>query len=59
LTNGLKPEQVISEWIALYNTLRPHSALAGRTPVGAHGRDRLVDMMDKPNGLLTSPPAQQ
>ena len=30
----------IGKWIAFYNTLRPHSALGGRTPVEAHqGQD--------------------
>ena len=30
----------IGKWIGFYNTLRPHSALGGRTPVEAHqGQD--------------------
>ena len=59
LTDGFKAEQVIGEWIDFYNTVRPHSALAGRTPAEAYGVGRPVDMMDKPDGLPTSPPAQQ
>ena len=59
LTDGFKAERVIGEWIDFYNTERPHSALAGRTPAEAYGAGRPVDMMDKPDGLPTSPPAQQ
>ena len=59
LTDGFKAERVISEWIDFYNTERPHSALAGRTPAEAYGAERPVDMMDKPDGLPTSPQAQQ
>ena len=59
LTDGFKAERVIGEWIDFYNTERPHSALAGATPAEAHGAGRPVDMMDKPDGLPTSPPAQQ
>ena len=49
----------IAEWIDFYNTERPHSSLDGKTPSEAYWKDRPVDMMDKPNGLFTSPPAQQ
>ena len=67
LTDGFKANRVIGDWIEFYNTERPHSALAGRTPTEAYGDGRPVDMMDKPNGLPTSPqglarhfgPAQQ
>jgi putative transposase len=58
LTDGFKAERVIGEWIEFYNTERPHSALDGRTPAEAHGAKRPVDMMDKPDGLPTSPQAQ-
>ncbi len=37
LTDGFKAERVIGEWIDFYNTERPHSALAGRTPAEAYG----------------------
>ena len=59
LTDGFKAERVIRDWIEFYNTERPHSALAGRTPAEAYGAGRPVDMMDKPDGLPTSPQAQQ
>ena len=59
LTDGFKAERVIGEWIDFYNTERPHSALAGQTPAEAYGAWRPVDMMDKPDGLPTSPQAQQ
>ncbi len=47
------------EWIGFYNTERPHSALAGRTPAEAYGAGRPVAMMDKAIALATSPQAQQ
>jgi len=59
MTDGFKAEQVIGEWIDFYNTERPHSALAGRTPAEAYGAGRPVDMMDKAHALPTSPQAQQ
>ena len=59
LTDGFKAERVIGEWIGFYNTERPHSALGGQTPAEAYGAERPVDMMDKPDGLPTSPQAQQ
>ena len=59
LTDGFVAQWVISEWIGFYNTERPHSALDGRTPAEAYGARRPMDMMDKPDGLPTSPQAQQ
>ena len=59
LTDGFKAEQVIGEWIGFYNTERPHSSLDGQTPAEAYSAGLPVDMMDKPNGLPTSPRAQQ
>ena len=59
LTDGFKAERVIGEWIGFYNTERPHSALAGRTPAEAYGTGQPVDMMDKAGALPTSPQAQQ
>jgi len=59
LTDGFKAERVIAEWIGFYNTKRPHSALDGATPAEAYGAGRPMDMMDKPDGLPTSPQAQQ
>ena len=46
LTDGFKAERVIGEWIEFYNTVRPHSVLAGRTPAEAYGIERPVDMME-------------
>ena len=59
LSDGFAAERVIGEWIDFYNTERPHSSLDGQTPAEAYGAGRPVDMMDKPNGLPTSPQAQQ
>ncbi len=59
LTDGFKAERVIGDWIGFYNTERPHSTLGGRTPAEAYGTGRPVDMMDKPDGLPTSPQVQQ
>ncbi len=59
LTDGFRAERVIGEWIDFYNTARPHSALNGTTPAEAYGAAQPVDMMDKPDGLPTSPQAQQ
>ncbi len=59
LTDGFKAERVIGEWIAFDNTVRPHSALAGRTPAEACGAGRPVGMMDNASALPTSRPAQQ
>ena len=57
--DGFRAERVIGEWIDFYNTERPHSALAGQTPAEAYEARWPVDMMDKPDGLPTFPPAQQ
>ncbi len=59
LSDGFKAERVIGEWIDFYNTERPHSALAGKTPAEAYGVGQPVDMMDKAIALPTYPPAQQ
>ena len=59
LTNGFTAERVIGEWIDFYNTERPHSALAGRTPAEAYGAEQPVDMMDKAAALPTSPQAPE
>jgi putative transposase len=59
LTDGFKAQRVIGEWIGFYNTERPHSSLDGQTPAEAYAAERPVDMMDKPDGLPTSPQAQQ
>ncbi len=59
LADGFTAERVIGDWIDFYNTARPHSALAGRTPAEAYGTGWPVDMMDKAHALPTSPQAQQ
>ncbi len=60
LEDGFAAERVIDGWISFYNTERPHSALAGRTPLEAYRGDQPVDMMDKPlRALTTSPQAPQ
>ena len=59
LTDGFRAERVIGEWIGFYNTERPHSSLDGQTPAEAYAAGLPVDMMDKPDGLPTSPQAQQ
>ena len=59
LTDGFKAMRLIGEWIDFYNTERPHSSFDGQTPAEAYAAKRPMDMMDKPNGLPTSPQAQQ
>jgi putative transposase len=59
MTDGFAAERVIGEWIAFYNTERPHSALDGSTPAEAYATKRPVDMMDKARALPTSPQAPQ
>jgi putative transposase len=63
LTDGFRAQQVIGDWFNFYNTERPHWAFGGKTPAEAYDDTRPsrsggrapVDMMDKPNGLPTSP----
>ena len=60
LTDGFVAERVIDGWIGFYNTERPHSALAGQTPLEAYRGAKSGDMMDKPlRALTTSPQAPQ
>ena len=59
MTDGFAAERVIGEWIAFYNTERPHSALDGATPAEAYATKQPVDMMDKARALPTSPQALQ
>ncbi len=55
LIDGFKAERVIGGWIDFYNTERPHSSFNGLTPAEAYGIRGPMDMMDKPDGLPTSP----
>ena len=58
IADGLTARRLSCDWIAFYNTERPHSALGGRTPAEAYRGERPVDMMDKPlRALPTSPQA--
>ncbi len=66
MADGFAAERVIGEWIAFYNTERPHSALGGATPAEAYAAGRPVDMtlllrrsLDNAGALPTSPQAQQ
>ncbi len=59
IADGFTARRVIGEWIGFYNTIRPHSALGGRTPAEAYRGDTPVDMMDKPLRALTTPPKAQ
>ena len=58
MTDGFAAERVIGDWIAFYNTERPHSALGGATPAEAYANTRPVDMMDNASALPTSPQVQ-
>ena len=53
LSDGFHAERVIRDWVAFYNTERPHSALEGRTPAETHGDAQPVNMMDKAHGMIT------
>ena len=60
IADGFTARRVIGEWIGFYNTIRPHTALCGRTPAEAYRGETPVDMMDKPlRALTTYPQAQQ
>ncbi|MFP6728647.1 MAG: IS3 family transposase [Alphaproteobacteria bacterium] len=59
LTDGFTATRVIGEWIDFYNNERPHSSFDGQTPAETYAAGRPMDMMDKPDGLPTSPQAQQ
>jgi len=53
LADGFEAERVINAWMVFYNTERPHSALAGRTPAEAYCGEQPVDYVDKPLRALT------
>ncbi len=56
-----QPRDFDSAYIDFYNSQRPHQSLDYKTPdeVYVGGSQRTVDMMDKPDGLPTSPQVQQ
>jgi putative transposase len=61
--DGRDAKAGIGEWVAFYNSHRPHQALGNRTPMavwcaGAIGA-RTVDMMDNASALPTCPQPQQ
>ncbi len=58
ITRGA-PELSLSRQCRLLSISRPHSSLDGQTPAEAYGVGRPMDMMDNPDGLPTSPQAQQ
>ena len=58
MTDGFAAERVIGDWIAFYNTERPHSALEGQTPAETYSATRPVEMMEKARAMPTSPQAQ-
>ena len=58
IADGLAARRVIGQWLAFYNTERPHSAFNGQTPAEAY-ETGLMDMMDKADALPTSPQDQQ
>lgn len=68
-TDGREAKAGIAQWIAFYNTARPHSALGHRFPMavwrdGVTGKldDKAVDMtlrLDNANALPTCPQHQQ
>ena len=59
MTDGFHAERVIGDWIAFYNTERPHSTFGGRTPDEVYAANRPVDMIDKADALTAYPQAQQ
>ena len=56
IADGFTARRVIGEWISFYNTIRPHSALAGSTPAEAYRHGPPVDRMDKPLRALPTYP---
>lgn len=49
----------LAAWRDDYNHVRPHGTLGWRTPMEAVVAARPVDLMDKPDGLTTTPQGQQ
>jgi len=59
MSDGFVARKVIGDWITFYNTIRPHSALQGRTPKEAYKLEPPVVAPDKPCGLPKPPQARQ
>jgi putative transposase len=62
--DGREAARGIAEWIAFYNELRPHQALADRPPMAVVWREAIagakaVDMMDNASALPTCPQPQK
>ncbi len=59
LADGFAAQRVIGTWMDFYNSIRPHSALAGATPTEAYENGGPLDQTDQPHGSPAPPPAQQ
>ena len=62
LSEGFQAQRLISCWVAFYNTQRPHSALADRTPAEAYDQGMLLERQTKPHrspAPLPAPPEQK
>ena len=59
MSDGFVAQKVIGEWLTFYNTIRPHSSLAGQTPAEAYKIEPPVVAPDKPCGLPLPPQARQ
>lgn len=62
LADGFQAQRVIARWMELYNTQRPHSALADATPAEAYDNGMLPEMRNEPGpspASLPAPPEQQ
>jgi putative transposase len=61
--DGREAARGIAQWVAFYNNLRPHQALAGRTPMAvwreAIAGAKAADMMDNAFALPTCPQPQK
>jgi putative transposase len=60
--DGRELHQGLSNWVAFYNTRRPHQALSYRTPMAIWRNGapaQAMDMMDNARALPTCPQPQQ
>ena len=58
LSDGFQAQPVIAQWIALYNTEKPHSALADTTPTEAYDKGMLLETQAEPHPSPAPLPAQ-